>query len=96
MNHIKTLKFISWNVRGLNERDKRLAVRQTLLIEKPDLICLQETKLESLDNRTTREICGNQLSETETLAAQGTRGGILVAWPDTLKIHANRHQYQKI
>lgn len=44
-----TIHFVSWNVRGLNERSKCLAVRQTILIENPDIICLQETKLSDLD-----------------------------------------------
>lgn len=79
MNHNTIIKFLSWNVRGLNVRNKRLAVRQSLLIEKLDLVSLQETKLQNLDIRTTREICGNRLTEIESLAAQGTRGGIIVA-----------------
>lgn len=80
MNYNTKLKLISWNVRGLNERNKRLAVRQTLLLEKPDLVCIQETKLASLDNRKLLEICGFRLSQHEELPATGTRGGVLVAW----------------
>lgn len=80
MSHNKILKFLSWNVRGLNVRNKRIAVRQSLLIEKPDLVCIQETKLENLNNRMTKEICGNRLAQVETLPAQGTKGGIIVAW----------------
>ena len=67
MNHNLTIKFISWNVRGLNERNKRLAVRQTFLLEKPDLVCLQETKLETLDIKAIRETCGSRLKEYKSL-----------------------------
>lgn len=45
MNIKSKIKLLSWNVRGLNEKDKRLAVRQSILIEKSDVVCLQETKM---------------------------------------------------
>ena len=39
------LKIVSWNVRGLNEQDKRLQVRNLIRKWKADIVCLQETKL---------------------------------------------------
>jgi hypothetical protein len=41
-------KILSWNVRGLNERDKRLRVRNLLKEWKAHVICLEETILENL------------------------------------------------
>ena len=35
-----TLKLLSWNVRGLNEIDKRLQVRNLLRSWKADIVCL--------------------------------------------------------
>ena len=35
-----TLKLLSWNVRGLNEIDKRLQVRNLLRSWKVDIVCL--------------------------------------------------------
>ena len=43
------LKFVSWNVRGLNEQDKRLQVRNLIRKWKADIVCLQETKLELIN-----------------------------------------------
>lgn len=40
------LKLVSWNVRGLNARDKRRLVKSLVMDWKADIICLQETKLE--------------------------------------------------
>jgi exonuclease III len=37
-------KIIIWNVRGLNKKARRDAVRQTIVSTRPDLVCLQETK----------------------------------------------------
>lgn len=39
MNYNIKLNMLTWNVRGLNERNKRIAVRQTILLEKPDILC---------------------------------------------------------
>jgi exonuclease III len=38
-------KILSWNVRGLNNRRKRLRICNLLKDWKVDIICLQETKV---------------------------------------------------
>ena len=43
------LKMISWNVRGLNDPQRHLVVRNLLREWKGDIICLQETKLAGID-----------------------------------------------
>ena len=43
------LKMISWNVRGLNDPQRRLVVRNLLREWKGDIICLQGTKLAGID-----------------------------------------------
>jgi hypothetical protein len=50
-------KLLSWNVRGLNEVDKWLKVRNHLRQWKADIICLQETKLEFISINIERN-CG--------------------------------------
>lgn len=80
MDFVSKIKVLSWNVRGLNEKDKRLAVRQTVLIEKPDVVCFQETKMGSMNDAIVTQVCGRRLKEYEYLGADGTRGGILIAW----------------
>ena len=45
------LKIISWNVRGLNDSQKCLIVKNLLREWKCDVICLQETKLAGLDRQ---------------------------------------------
>ena len=44
-----SLKILSWNVRGLNDCRKRSIVKNLLREWKCDVICLQETKLTSMD-----------------------------------------------
>lgn len=57
MDSISKLKFLCWNVRGLNEKDKRVAVKQTVLLEKPDVLRFQETKLNQVDDTIIKEAC---------------------------------------
>jgi hypothetical protein len=51
-------KMLSWNVRGPNNIAKQEDIKQVINILKPDLVCLQETKLSSLDSSTVKNILG--------------------------------------
>ena len=50
------MKIISWNVRGLNEQDKRLKVRNLISKWGPDVVCLQETKLGLINKAVIRSL----------------------------------------
>ena len=43
------IKMILWNVRGLNDPRKRLVVNNLLWEWKCDVVCLQETKIASMN-----------------------------------------------
>jgi hypothetical protein len=51
-------KIVSWNVRGLNEKEKRLRIRGLLRDWKADIVCLQETKLEYISREVIRSLWG--------------------------------------
>ena len=38
------VKILSWNVRGVNDPDKRKLIKNFLRTHRVDLVCLQETK----------------------------------------------------
>ena len=42
------LRILSWNVRGANDSDKRRIIKSIVKAQKVDLVCLQETKIQSL------------------------------------------------
>lgn len=44
------MKIISFNIRGLGGRIKK-EVRQMVKIQTPDMVCLQESKVEGVDRR---------------------------------------------
>ena len=73
-----------WNVRGLNRKSRRDGVRDMVLSTRPDLVCLQETKKEAISRRMVMSMLGSEFDNFIFLPAQGTRGGILLAWKGTV------------
>lgn len=52
------LRLISWNVNGLRAQLKKGSVQQLLAVWKPDIVCLQETKLQSQHIDTVQSSLG--------------------------------------
>jgi len=50
------LKILSWNVRGINELDKRLRIKGLIRDWKVDLVCLMETKMEVITREVVRSL----------------------------------------
>jgi len=73
-------KIFSWNVRGLNEGDKLLRVKNLLRQWKTNIICLQETKLEIIPNNIVRSHWGCPFVDWCYLASCGASGGMLIMW----------------
>lgn len=42
-------KIFSWNIRGINDPNKRLHIKSLLHSWKVDIVCLQEMKLRFID-----------------------------------------------
>lgn len=74
------LKLVSWNVRGLNSRDKRRVVKNIMGDWKADIIYLQETKLQGDLTGLVTQIWGGRWIKIACLEASGTRGGIMMLW----------------
>ena len=76
---------VSWNVRGLDDPDKCTIVRNALRDANPSLVCLQETKLACINAFKAKSILPSNLSSSFVFApADGTRGGMLIAWDPSL------------
>jgi hypothetical protein len=73
-------KILTWNVRGLNERKKRLRVRRLLSQWKVDIVCLQETKLDLITLDLVQSIWRCPYVEWSYVASNGASGGILLMW----------------
>jgi exonuclease III len=51
----------------------------------PDLVCLQETKLQNVSNQTVRNVLGFEFENNFLFQpADGTRGGLLLAARDSI------------
>ena len=50
------LRILSWNIRGVNDRDKRKLIKNVIKTQKVDLVCLQETKIQEITNGIVRSL----------------------------------------
>jgi len=73
-NEVRTLLLLSWNVRGLNLDSKKADVKNFILTENPDIIALQKTKLDQIDDFQIKQIAGNSLDKYAHISANGSAG----------------------
>ena len=74
------LKMVSWNVRGLNDPQKRLIVRNLLWEWNCDVVCLQETKLAGMDRQLVCSFWICPYVDWVALVADQTASGVLMMW----------------
>lgn len=74
------LRIITWNVRGLNDPNKRKVIKLAVRKWKAHVLCLQETKMNSLSGDIVKSLWGSRWVEWEIMEANGTAGGILLCW----------------
>jgi exonuclease III len=70
---------VVWNVRGLNRRAQRSVVHELVRSEKVSLLCLQETKLNVVNDALILDLIGPDFGYIALPAVSGC-GGILFAW----------------
>lgn len=74
---------LTWNVRGLNQKARRDSVRALIAAAKPQIVCLQETKVQTMTSAILLSTLDADYDGNVVLPAEGTRGGILIAWFET-------------
>ena len=74
------VKILSWNVRGVNDSEKRKVIRNFIRTQRVDLVCLQETKIQGMNKDSVHSIGVGKFLEWKALDAEGTAGGILLFW----------------
>lgn len=80
---------VVWNVRGLNNPPRPSSIRMFMHLCDVSLVCFQESKLNVVDAAVVNQALGPDFNGFEALPADGTRGGILLAWKsDRLRISA--------
>jgi exonuclease III len=73
-------RILSWNVRGLNKREKRLRISNLLRDWKAYIICFQETKVHGISSSFVRSLWGCNHVDWCCLDSSGASGGILIMW----------------
>ena len=74
------LKILSWNVRGVNDRNKRKLIKALIRSQNVDLVCLQETKMTEMSLGVVRSLGVGRFLEWGALDARGAAGGVVVFW----------------
>ena len=77
------IKILSWNVRDVNDPDKRKVIKNFLRIHKADLVCLQETKVQQMNIDMVRSLGVGRFLNWKALNAEGSAGGILLLWDNS-------------
>lgn len=79
-------KLLNWNVRGLGDLNKCMVIKNSVLDLNCDLFCFQETKWNDHSIFKVRQVCSAKFKSYITLDAEGSRGGILLAWSNSYKL----------
>ena len=74
------IKILSWNVRGVNDRNKRKLIKALIRSQKVDLVCLQETKMIEMSLGVVRSLGVRRYLGWGALNARGAIGEVVVFW----------------
>ena len=74
------IKIISWNVRDLNDPQERLVVKNLFREWKCDVVCLQETKIASMNRQLVCSLWSYLYVDWVALEADRTADGALIMW----------------
>ena len=67
-------------MRGANDSSKRKIIKAFLRKQKVDLLCIQETKFQSMIEGVVRSLGTRRFLDWRALDAFGSAGGILICW----------------
>lgn len=74
------MKIISWNIRGLSSAVKKRYVNSLLKERKPDILLIQETKMELTEDFQVKNLWYDTELEYAVVNAEGLSGGIITIW----------------
>ncbi|XP_021820446.1 uncharacterized protein LOC110762145 [Prunus avium] len=74
------MKIISWNIRGLGSKRKRLVLKEQLTRLRPDIVILQETKKQEIDRRLVASVWCSRFRDWVFVPSTGRSGGIVIIW----------------
>ena len=91
----KQWNILNWNIRGINDSAKWLALRNKITESDCDIVCIQETKRDNFDGRYLLNFCPRKLKKFDYIPSNGASGGIITIWNDNLfageTLHKNEY-----
>ncbi|GMI68779.1 hypothetical protein HRI_000547200 [Hibiscus trionum] len=77
---MRSIKILSWNVRGLGRAEKMRNVSKVLVENSLNVVLLQETKLKEVSWGVKRRLCVSNLDGIEVAPSKGAIGGLVSIW----------------
>ncbi|XP_057451987.1 uncharacterized protein LOC130743775 [Lotus japonicus] len=74
------MKILSFNVRGLGVGEKRSVIREVVNQNYVEMLCIQETKVQSVDRRLCFLLWGDSDFDWRAIPAVNSAGGLLCIW----------------
>ena len=74
------IKILSWNVRGLNDREKRKLLKLVIRSQKAYLVCLIETKMQEMSLKVVKSLGVGRFLDWGVVDARRASKGILIFW----------------
>ncbi|XP_057426355.1 uncharacterized protein LOC130719764 [Lotus japonicus] len=80
------MKILSFNVRGLGNPAKRRVIRDLVTREQVECLCIQETKIQSIDNRLCAQLWGDAEFDWQFQPAKRVLWANLLAWKGRISV----------
>jgi exonuclease III len=84
MNFLKNWIVLCWNIRGLNDKSKQLALMNAITVSGCSVVCLQETKKCDFDIKFIRKCCPRHFDDFLFIPSTGASGGLIVIWDSSV------------
>jgi len=75
-----SMKIITYNARGLGGGDKRVEVRRLVHEKRPMVLCIQETKLEMINDQLVKALWEEGMHNFSYQSSVGASGGMVTVW----------------
>ena len=72
------IKILSWNVRGVDDRNKMKVIKALIRSQRVDLVCLQETKIQDMSRGIVQSLGVGSFLGWGAMSARGAVGGVVV------------------
>ena len=72
------IKILCWKVYGLNDLEKRKLIKAVVRNQKPDSVCLLETKVKEMSLQMVKSVGVGRFLNWASVDARGATGGLLL------------------